>query len=315
MRREDVWLFIVSVLVSIGIFIQVDPLSAQDRERELTVPLELRGLSAVLNAEAPNTVRVIANGTTNELNQLNAGAIKAFINLDNARAGTANYNVMIAVPAGANVRIVPVNSKVKVTLAPKLQKVVTVFLETTGVLQGDYVYGGASYTPETVTVIGSQEFVDKVVSVRALLNLSEVGPKSPITVDLDALDSEGKPVPNITIEPEQVSVSPALDSAPAGKRVTVTVVPSGRLPFGYEVVSYTIQPEFVVVTGSADVLAKFITLSTEPIDISQFKESTQVSARLVLPEGVRASVESVTVNLDVRQIQQTGNQDNNTNGQ
>ena len=73
-----------------------------------------------------------------------------------------------------------------------------------------------------------------------------------------------------------------------GKSVAVITQLIGEPAPGYEVVDRTINPSTVIVDGPADVLATLISVSTEPVDVTNATATLQKQVNLVdLPDGVK----------------------------
>jgi hypothetical protein len=66
-RRSEAWLLIASLLVALGLYLQVQPGDKIEREREFSVPLQVVGLEPKFAArEVPSSVLLLATGTEEE---------------------------------------------------------------------------------------------------------------------------------------------------------------------------------------------------------------------------------------------------------
>ncbi|MBX3096151.1 MAG: hypothetical protein KF812_04760 [Fimbriimonadaceae bacterium] len=300
MNRRNIGLFLASLLVAIALYIQVQPLATTERELEFTAPLELNALPptlAVLNP--PASVRLLATGTPEELRSFDSSNFKAVLNLATAKAGTGRFVVQVNSSSPVNLRVTPRDAQVTLNIEIRTDKKIPVDFETAGNLPNMFTFSGATLAPESVTVTGPESLVNRVDRVRVVFNLALAKPQGAYQVEVEALDKEDRPVPDVMLEPKSVTVSPALASAPVGKVILINLNAVGSPAPGYRIASYTITPNSVGVSGDPTQLAMFTTLETEEVDISGINRSRTIKVKLKVPEGVQPSAEEVTVNIEV----------------
>jgi len=133
--------------------------------------------------------------------------------------------------------------------------------------------------------------------------MSKGAGRTEISARVQPLDAEGKPLPQLTVEPARISVViPVSKPAPATKTVRVEANLVGPTQ-GYEVTSTTINPDKVTLTGNPQVLAGISAVRTERIRLAESEGRKTYRVGLVLPPGVKRVEESpveVTVALRKR---------------
>ena len=298
MRRSEAWLLIASLLVALGLYLQVQPGDKIEREREFSVPLQVVGLEPKFAArEVPSSVLLLATGTEEELRVFDTRQVEASVSMTRAVPGEGEYAVRLNVPTRANVRVTARDPVIRITVEERTVKRIDVELEPVGSLSPLYSYGGASFQPMQVTVSGPASMMEQVAHVRAILNLEDAQPKGAYALNLEALDTSRRPVAGVSIEPKQVTVSPVIFTAPTSRNLFVQLRTKGQLAFGYEVKSYTITPNMALASGEPDLMARQSGVLTESIDITELKADKSFDVKLVSPEGVSLSPERVRVTL------------------
>jgi YbbR domain-containing protein len=97
---------------------------------------------------------------------------------------------------------------------------------------------------------------------------------------VQVLDADGKPVSGVTSEPDVVTIRPVTAPAPADRGLLVVATWKGQPAFGFRVKDYEILPKQVQLKGSPDVVSRYSTIETEPIDLTGIKNTTIVNAHL-----------------------------------
>src|SRR5699024_6055402 len=84
------------------------------------------------------------------------------------------------------------------------------------------------------------------------------------------------------------------------RKIPLEVVTEGELPDGLTLVDMS-APEEVDVFARNSVLDELDKIETEPIDLSEIEDTTEIEVELQLPETVRMNEETVTVKFEVEQ--------------
>lgn len=301
-KRENTLLFAVSLLISLILFMQLGISPIADAERELVVPLEFTNKSDQITVlQARRTIKVLASGPQQVIDNLDTSNISAFIDLAGAPVGRERYPVEVTGPVRADLTLTAVQSFEQIEIEATITERFDVTVVTIDVPPEAYTYEGATSYPQSVEVSGPESIMKDVRTVRALLNLSNVVPNRTYELDLEILGEGGKPVPVVQADPEKVMVSPAVSIGPTMRRLFVNPVFVNQLAQGFRVSDYTVTPNQIEATGGSGDLSRYTTVDTRPIDIGGLRQSYDFEVEVILPDGLTAEGgTTVTVHVEVR---------------
>ena len=288
MKISNVLAFIASLLIAMVLWLNVQPLNEPGKERELQVKMDLRDLpDGLVVVQPPESVIVFASGSSDDLERLDSREVQAFIDLEQAKPGEQDYEVMVTGPLGRRIQLRARRPQLRLDIERIARNDREIVLEPTGVPPAEYVYDGATIMPSQVTISGPESAVARAARVRVLLDLSRVGPNSNFTLHAEVLDQEGKPIPLIECDPPTVQVIPAVASAPASRRVFINPKVTGSPALGFKVLGYEMKPTQLELTGSSRELGSVNAVETTPISIEGASENVSRTVKVVLPEGLR----------------------------
>jgi YbbR domain-containing protein len=296
-KREDMLLFIFALIIATLLFGQLQVGQEPGREREFEVPLTFSNQSEdVAVVQAPRSVRVVASGSQQALDNLDTSKVRALVDLSEVEPGVRKLRVEVLGPLKSGLTLSPSRSFAELQIESKQRKTFDVQLLTVGTPPGNFTFNGVTMLPPRVEVSGPSSNVPQVVSVRAVFDLTNLTPNQSIEVELEALGEQNKPVPLITIEPSVVQILPAVSIGPSKRNLLVTPVFTGQPAVGYRITGYDVVPNQVTTTGESGDVSRVTTVSTETIDLSGLRADRRFTVRLVLPEGLEpSSGDQVTV--------------------
>lgn len=295
-RRDGILMFIASLVISLLLWLQVQPLFDPGKEREFQAPLEVEGLpESLMVVNLPEAVTLVASGATADLDRLNARSVKAYVDLRRVQPGTNTVLVQVNAPVASDITLRARTVRLSITVERVAESQQPVQFESSGVPPEEYIFDGASMLPDTVTVRGPASLLPRVKRVRVLLDLSRIRPSGTYPLPVEILDESNRPVPWLTANPPQVTVSPAVAPAPAARSVLITPSWSGQPAFGFQVTQYEIRPMQVRVKGESRELSSITTVETEPIPIEGAKQDITLRVRLRLPSGLTSDTKEVRV--------------------
>ena len=192
-------------------------------------------------------------------------------------------------------------SSVNVTIYDKVSqtKSLSVDILNQDKLDSKLVISNTSIESDKVIVKGSQNQLDRVAIVKALLDVDdlvsqEVGTFVVKDVELRAYDASGNVV-DVEIVPSTIDVTVEITSP--SKEVSVKVVPKGNVAFGKAISSLEASVTKVTLYGDAKVLEDLNYLTVE-VDVSDLKENKDYKLDLAKPVGVTyMSVSSISVSI------------------
>ena len=173
-------------------------------QRNFDVPLIVRGtLEERVVSDLPRTVRITLEGNRSRLESLPANLIEASVDVSGLPDGFFARSVTVNPPSGLSiVRLEP--SRVSGTIDAVVRDKVEVraaLLETPGAPPLRI-----NVNPDEVTVVGPRPKVAMVAYALAL-GSRRVAPNKPLEVRLTPMDSEGRPVDGVRLEPARAKIS------------------------------------------------------------------------------------------------------------
>jgi len=141
--------------------------------------------------------------------------------------------------------------------------------------------------PESTLVTGPSQALDRIRGVHAEVDLEpgRIGSATKQTVELDPVDERGRRVEDLTLEPDQVSVTAEVREKQITREVAVVAGVRGVAGPGFVVDKVEVDPEKVRVRGSKSDLEN-LDLIDVPLDVTGMHASAQRQIALVAPPGV-----------------------------
>ncbi len=283
------WLQKLAALgIAIGLWFVVTFNQPGQRTTLPSVPLDTSSLpNALAITRGRTTVSVEVTAKAESLPDLGAGDIEAYVDLSRAQPGTRFYPVHLRYPSWLDrvATLRPRPEEVELTIEQVVRKRLVVSVHMAG--QSDrFEVRRWVLVPQAVWIEGAQSVVDRAVSARVSMDMSqlEIGGRYERLVEI--LDANERPVEPVSVDPKTVVVRAELSALPTLRRLVVLPVFEGSLPLGVRLVSYEVAPNTVVVRGEPGRLAQLSTVDTEPINLSSVRGDKEVVARLRLPPGV-----------------------------
>ena len=165
----------------------------------------------------------------------------------------------------------------------------------TNKMDGIYTLSVPTFDNTQVLVRASQDTIDSIAMVKALIDVSGVTTDFTTTATLVAYDQQGNVV-NCDIVPSTVNATVVVTSP--HKDVSINVVPTGTLPDGLAIDSITLDHTAVTIYAPDSVLES-VNEVTINLDVSSISKDTTLSTALSLPSGVK-SMSVTKVNMEVK---------------
>ncbi len=251
-----------------------------------------------LTIRAPST---ILNQLENESNLINVT-----LDLSGLEAGvhTLTPQVSIGLSPAEVVRVNPP------TVFVKLESVVSTNMPIQVKLLGNPAIGFELQSPElsaeNVLVSGPQSLVESIDQIIAEVDVENVSDDIQRMVNVNALDSEGFPVDDVTISPETVQINIPVTQRGGYRTVVVKIVTSGQIATGYRLTNIFSLPPTVTIFSSDPNLVEGIPgfVETTPINLNGAKDDMEVRVSLNLPEGISVvGNQTVTVQIGIEPIE------------
>ncbi|MFD1019115.1 CdaR family protein [Thalassobacillus hwangdonensis] len=271
-----------------------------DLEVLSNIPLDLRYDDEQFTITGvPQYVNVTLEGPTSAMTpHVRQKNFEVFIDLEDIdEPGTYQVNVQHSgISNRLNVTLDPATLEVTVTERTSADFDVSVdFINDQNLIE-NYTVGEPTVEPGQVTITGSQDLVNRVALVKAMVDVTNVTESiDQIEAPVKVYDSQGNEL-NVLVDPNRVDVSVPIDLPTA--TVPIEVQTTGELPDGYALGSVTPNTQEVTITGPQTVLDEIESISDLEVDISELTETTTVDVDIPLPDGVQ-SVEPETVQVEV----------------
>lgn len=229
-----------------------------------------------------------SNGVTVDLTGLTPGTHKVDIEYEQG-----NHNIEYSV--NPSVATVIIYEKVSDT------RTLSYDIVNSNKLNSTLIVNDVKLSVEEVTIRGAEYKIEKVASVKALIDLENLAKKEAGTqtlndVALKAYDNEGNVV-DVEFVPSKINAE--VNLASPSKTVSLNFVPKGNLATGKAIGGYKFSKNEVTIYGDTNALAEINGLDVI-VDVSNLTSDTSFKAEIKKPNGVKSvSVNYVTVELTI----------------
>lgn len=248
----------------------------------------------------PETVVVDLEGSNSAITPIiRQSTLDIYADLREYGTGTHQVNLQYS-GVSENVKVYIEPRTVEVTIEERKTEEFTVEVDymNESLMAEGLEIGEATVEPETVTIESAESQVDRVAIVKAYVNME--GVESSVAsraVPVNVYDNQGNEL-NVRVNPEMVTVS--VDVHTPSKDIPVEISTTGELPNNVVLDAITADPAEITVFGSEETLEGITEIVTEPIDLSEISQSTELEVGLEVPTGIqRIEQEQVNVSVEV----------------
>jgi len=302
-------LIMFSLLVAFVAFFFVNIRSVNLVETESEI-LSSQPVEAIYNEEKyvvegiPDTVDIILMGRKSDLylaKQL--GDHKIVLDLSDYKTGEytvkLKYNHSVA---SISYKLDPSTVTVKISEKESTIRTLSYDLLNQDKLDSKLNVSEVNLNEGEVYVKGAKETLERVATVKALVDVSTLELTSSGTFEVDSIpmvayDENGKVVDNVEIVPGTASGTIKVDSYYVD--LPVKVVPTGKMATGYAITNATSSVTSVRVYGEQSAINSVAYIAAE-IDVDGISANKEFNVTLTKPSGVRymsETVSTVTVNV------------------
>lgn len=262
------------------------------------VPVRIEGLAPgliVVNAEGapranPPTVDVTVSTDETTAGTIRLSDLKAFVDLSGREPGehVVPLNVDATRPGLAQAQFVAEPRNLPIRIDQEITRTVPVDVAVLGNVPFSFEQGSPVATVRgqpvtTADVRGPQNRVELVAEAQATADIDRLTANYNSPRPLEALTGDGQVVEGVTIEPATVDVLVPIRSSVGIKRVPVIPQVSGTPAAGFAVVSVTVEPQFVNLTGGSGALDTVQSVQTEAVNIDGASRTISTTVELVRP--------------------------------
>lgn len=306
--RTFMWALAMALAVWVAAVTAADP--DEVRPYPDPIPVEIIGQdpSLVITSDVPEQIELTLRAPSSVweilLNEPND--IQASLHLSELGAGEHTLEIQVQIPIQP-VRIVSVTPRTAtVSMEPFATQTYPVELSITGEPAIGYQAGDPTLEPETIVISGPKSLVERVVRVRAPVNLAGVRESVDQSVSAQPLDENDQIVTGVGINPSEVSVQVPISQQGGYRDLAVKVVVSGQVASGYRLANISVFPPVVTVFSGDPALVNSLpgVLETQPLDLENASDELSTRLSINLPEGVSlVGEQTVLVRVNVSPIQ------------
>ena len=308
---------LATLLVSLllAVFIWVNAIQAEDPiiSKSLQVPIDFVGRpdnTALLIPANPNqSVQIVFQGPASVVDRLAAADFAATVDLSQAPFGQEVPLAIVVRPENSQVAILFQSpEQINVHVERLISREIPVELEIRGTVARGHTYAEPLIDPTHITVVGTASEVEPLDFARVTVFLSndrqtKVESPQPIFYDRQGRVAS---VSNLQLSQEQVQVTIPVNEAADFKEVPITVDWEGVPAPGYRLLSISVDPPSVLVTGRPTQIQQLNRVQTEKIDITGLTETFVQQVTLSLPDGIALDeVGEVFVTVEIEPIYNT----------
>ena len=161
-----------------------------------------------------------------------------------------------------------------------------------------YEVGTPELNVEEVLVVGSKSTIEEISLVKAYLDVANE--KESIKnreLPVNVYDSDGNKL-QVNVKPESVIASVKVDKP--SKEVNLKISTEGNVSQGSTLKSLTPEIENIMIYGKKADLDEIDEISSDPIDLSEINESTEMNVKLDVPDNVSISQKKVKVDIELK---------------
>jgi len=283
-----------AILLAIAVWVlavtNTDPVEKRLFNRPIALEVIGQDPSLVITTEIPEQVSITlsAPSSTWATALTSTNVVRALVDLTGLDSGTYEVPVRIQITARP-VRVESVTpDTVSLTMEKKTGKSLPIqLIQPAGPAVG-YEAGSPELSATDATVTGPDSLVEKVVEVRATLDISSSRETIDRDLILSAWDKNGVRVSGVAISPEKVHVRQEITQRGGYKNVSVRVVTAGQIASGYRLSDISPNPPILTVFSTdlelINTLPGFI--ETQPLNLTDADSDLEVALPLNLPSGV-----------------------------
>jgi YbbR domain-containing protein len=281
--------FLLAVVVWVSAVITADP-NEENTYRPVSIEIIGKRQDLLLVNDIPLTTRLTLRAPKSIWDKLNNDPtlVRAWIDLSGLGAGEHEVEVKTRVDASP-IRYVQVDpAQAHLVLEPLVVRDFAVQLIENGELPMGYKKGLPVATPDTVTISGPESAVQKVAVVRAILDITGAIESINRTIEVEVVDKTGHSVPEVTVEPKNITVAQPITLLGGFKNVVIRVVTKSQVANGFRLTNISVTPPTVTIFSDNPELIQEMPgfVDTLPVDLANLRDDIEINVGLNLPEGV-----------------------------
>lgn len=291
-NKQKVIVQLVCVLLSFGLWIYVTNIENPIKSYELNkVPVEIKNSDNLKSSGltlSPNQnfyVNLKIEGSSQDLFSIDKEDFKISVDLNELVLKKGENKVMVRIeeaPQDIKIKnstglIITINTEEYKTKEVPVKSKINV------ISKSGYYVATPIFSPEIVLVSGPESLVDRVTSVVAEAEESNVVKTIIKNYTVIPVDDNYKEVIGVQLSQKWVEATIEINE---GKTVPIKINVIGTIQNDLKLKSISSDTTEIGITGPKSILDSISEIGTENIDISQIKDNTSMEVKLKIPDGI-----------------------------
>ena len=289
----------LALVVAIGCWIFVMNDQNPQIENTYTVPISITNAPEgyQISKDVEN-VKMRVRAPRSLFSNIDETNFKAYVDLHGVDSGMQELQIQTVLPSGFElVSLGP--TKITLNVDKIEQKQVPVRLNLSGIPGDGKVVASVDQSLQDITVEGPVSILNQVTAAVGYIGVNGNTENFSVTVPLIAVNDKDKEIEGIHLLPKTVDVSIILARGLNTKVIDIKPTLMSDLPNDYILKSVRVEPEKIEVSGNIDIIGNMTYLSTENISLAEMSAPTKKTVKLVIPDGVTASVQEAVVTVEI----------------
>jgi YbbR domain-containing protein len=293
MSRHNLRYKLLALAIAVIIWIYADANQSHDVTKHITdVTVQLRNLEpGYLASCRPSRIKVMVKSKKADVNQLvsDPEALIAYVDLSGRTAGQYSTPVKIKIPGELNSRVEreAIPSNVTVVLEKKVSRLFKIEIKMLSETSKDYTFTPPMISSSNAVVSGSLRLINSIDKLVVPLDPGESASSIDGEFSVMAVDSEGKDIQGVQINPDKVHLVMKLIEAPISKIAYIVPDIIGQPQYPYVILGIDIHPQTVIISGKPADITDISTVKTSPINLDGKTKTFSQSVKLIMPKGVK----------------------------
>jgi YbbR domain-containing protein len=302
--KDQILIRILCIIVSFILWLYIYNVKNPIKERKIVVPVNIVNKSALAKSNLvqidgeDSEVTLDIKGNVSEIYSIKSEDFSLECDIGSYVLKKGDNNVPVEIKKQPK-DISIVNSE-NLWVSVKLDSIVKKTLPIELFLEGETKEGlnavNSTISVKQAEVSGASKYISNVNKIAARYNIENINKSGSVNVALQAEDSSGEVIKNVTISPKYVRVNIQLGKV---KSVPVSIKTTGTVKEGTKVESISCLPDKVTISGNKEIISSINSIDTETVDLSKVSGDENVRAKLSLPIGVNLVDNNKYVNLKI----------------
>ena len=320
-KEQTIIVKIICLLLSFGLWLYVSNVENPVRTHEIKdIPVEILNEKALTNSGfaisdfKQFTVDLKIEGASSEVTKVKKEDFKVAVDMSAYALKSGENTIPVQIlsyPDNINIK----NNGflgIRIRLEELIKKQISIKSNVKVSYKENIYEKEEKLNPSTVTVSGAKSIIDKISEAVIRGDITELDKNYTNKYKIQFLDSAGNEIYNINSDVDEAELSIIVEH---GKKVPINVKTKGELTNGATLGEITVIPSELNILGSNDLLNSINNIETEVFDISTLYESSEVTLKINIPEGVSVEdkINTVKVKFNINNNNNNNNNDTSIN--